>query len=94
MSKKSNIKFKSLISALLVLTMVIGMLPTISVFAAQSNEYVDPADNWLTSNGRTNELDMNATTTYESGAGRQRNSCEKARYLTAAALLCNAVGSR
>lgn len=67
MSKKSNIKFKSLISALLALTMVIGMLPTISVFAAQSNEYVDPADNWLTSNGRTNELDMNATTTYETG---------------------------
>lgn len=67
MSKKSNIKFKSFISALLALTMVIGMLPTISVFAAQSNEYVDPADNWLTSNGRTNELDMNATTTYETG---------------------------
>ena len=24
-----------------------------------------PADNWIRANGRTNELDMNATTTYE-----------------------------
>lgn len=65
MSKKSNMKFKSIISMLLTLVMLIGMLPTMSVFAAQSNEYVDPADSWLSSNNRTNELDVNATTTYE-----------------------------
>ena len=65
MSKKSNMKFKSIISMLLTLVMLVGMMPTMSVFAAQSNEYVDPADSWLSSNNRTNELDVNATTTYE-----------------------------
>ena len=65
MSKKSNMKFKSIISILLTLVMLIGMLPTMSVFAAQSNEYVDPADNWLSSNNRTNEFDVNATITNE-----------------------------
>ena len=62
MSKKSNMKFKSIISMLLTLVMLIGMLPTMSVFAAQSNEYVDPADSWLSSNNRTNELDVNKYT--------------------------------
>ena len=65
MSKKSNKKFKSFISACLALTMVVGMLPTINVFAAQKSDYEDPADNWLKTNNRTNELDMNATVTYE-----------------------------
>ena len=36
-----------------------------NIFAAQVNEYVDPAEVWLSSNNRTNELDVNATTTYE-----------------------------
>ena len=44
--------------------MLLSISP-VTTFAAQSNEYVDPADNWLSSNNRTNELDVNATTTYE-----------------------------
>lgn len=57
-------KAKSILSGLLALTMLLSAAPVIT-YAAQSNEYVDPADNWLSSNGRTNELDMNATTTFE-----------------------------
>ncbi len=45
--------------------MAIDMIPAMSVSAAQSNEYTDPADVWMTANGRTNELDINATITYE-----------------------------
>ena len=63
MKTKHNSRFKSVVSLLIVCMMIIGMVPT--TFAAQDNEYVDPADSWLTANGRTNELDMNATTTYE-----------------------------
>lgn len=54
-------------SSLLIAVMMISTFPSISVNAAQSSEYTDPADNWLKANGRTNELDMNATTTYETG---------------------------
>ena len=60
---KNNRKFKSIVSLILTICMMATFIP--SVFAAQSNEYVDPADNWLSSNDRTNELDVNATTTYE-----------------------------
>lgn len=63
--KLRRISKKSIISVLLVCVMAIGMLPTTGVFAAQTSEYIDPAENWLTSNGRTNELDINANTTYE-----------------------------
>lgn len=63
--KLRKISFKSVISMLLVLVMILGLMPTINVFAVQSGEYIDPAENWLSSNGRTNELDINATTTYE-----------------------------
>ena len=62
MKHKTNLK--SVISLLLSVAMLISVVP-MTTFAAQSNEYVDPADNWLNSNGRTNELDVNATTTYE-----------------------------
>jgi len=57
-------KTKSILSAFLAVCMLLSISP-ITTFAAQSNEYVDPAENWLSSNGRTNELDVNATTTYE-----------------------------
>lgn len=57
---------KSIISALLSASMLMSAAPVIT-HAAQSNEYVDPADVWITSVGRTNELDVNATTTYETG---------------------------
>ncbi len=56
-------KSKSIISILLIVCMIMSFIP--SAFAAQSNEYVDPADSWLPSNNRTNEFDINATTTNE-----------------------------
>lgn len=56
-------KTKSILSAFLAVCMLLSISP-VTTFAAQSNEYVDPADNWLSSNNRTNELDVNATTTY------------------------------
>ncbi len=61
---KSNSKFKSFLSVLLALTMLLSTFPLMT-YAAQSNEYVDPADSWLSSNNRTNELDVNATITSE-----------------------------
>lgn len=61
---KLRSKIKSSLSVILAVAMIIASFPVIS-FAAQSNEYVDPADSWLSSNNRTNELDVNATTTYE-----------------------------
>ncbi len=57
-------KTKSILSAILAVSMLLSISP-VTTFAAQSNEYVDPAEHWLSSNGRTNELDVNATTTYE-----------------------------
>lgn len=57
-------KIKSILSALMAFTMLLSTAPTLT-YAAQSNDYTDPADIWITANGRTNELDMNATTTYE-----------------------------
>lgn len=63
MTKKTSNKVKSILSLLLAVCLLAGLTP--AAFAAQSNEYVDPADNWLTANGRTDEFDINATTTYE-----------------------------
>ena len=57
-----HFSMKSVISMLLAVILVAGTLP-VSVFAAQSNIYVDPADNWLKTNNRTNELDANAVVT-------------------------------
>ncbi len=62
---KSNNKIKSIISLLLTICMMASLFVPTSVMAAQSNEYVDPADSWLSSNNRTNELDVNATITNE-----------------------------
>ena len=45
-------------------TLLSGFTP-ITTYAAQVNEYVDPADIWVSANGRTNELDFNATITQE-----------------------------
>lgn len=63
---KTRNKTKSILSALLAAVLMFGSAPQVT-FAAQSSEYTDPADNWLKANGRTNELDANATTTYETG---------------------------
>lgn len=57
--------FKSILSTVLALTFILSAVPITTTFAAQSNEYVDPADVWMSANGRTNEFDMNATITYE-----------------------------
>lgn len=61
MLKRKN--FKAIVSLILSICMMASFIP--AAFAAQSNDYVDPADSWLSSNNRTNELDVNATTTYE-----------------------------
>ena len=57
--KKEN----KIISVILCICMILSL--SSNIFAAQVNEYVDPAEVWLSSNNRTNELDVNATTTYE-----------------------------
>ena len=59
-----HFSMKSVISVLLAVMLIAGTVP-VSVFAAQKSDYEDPADNWLKTNNRTNELDMNATVTYE-----------------------------
>lgn len=64
MNTKFTNRFKRAISGIMAAGMAISLIPTVS-FAAQSNEYTDPADVWLESNSRTNEFDINATVTYE-----------------------------
>lgn len=61
--RQGNKRVKSITAMLLAVVMLIGSVP--AAMAAQSNEYVDPADKWLSASGRTNELDVNATVTYE-----------------------------
>lgn len=61
---KTRNKIKRILAGVIAASMAISLVPTLS-YAAQSNEYVDPADVWIEANGRTNELDINATTTYE-----------------------------
>jgi len=53
------------------------MVPT--AFAAQQNSYHDPAEHWLTSSNRTNELDANAVVTHETF---QCSVCGKATMFT------------
>lgn len=66
MNKKTNrVKFKNAFSMLLASIMLVGTFPSLNVHAAQVNEYIDPVDVWVSANGRTNELDMNATVTQE-----------------------------
>ena len=51
-------KHRRAIALFLALALCLGMLPT--AFAAQGVNYYDPAERWITSNNRTNELDANA----------------------------------
>ena len=44
---KTKYSIKSLISGMLAVVMTIGAIPSMSVFAAQVNEYIDPADVWI-----------------------------------------------
>ena len=48
---------RRLLSLLLALALCLGMVP--STLAAQGVNYYDPAERWVTSSNRTNELDAN-----------------------------------
>lgn len=51
-------KVKHILSSVLSVVMLFGSMPAVT-YAAQVNEYVDPADIWVSANGKTNELDFN-----------------------------------
>lgn len=59
-----NNRLKKILSGVMAFILSLSLMP-MNIQAAQSNEYVDPADYWIEANGRTNEFDINATTTYE-----------------------------
>ena len=65
MKRKRSVSLKLMVARFLTIIMLAGLIPSNFVFASQTSDYVDPADIWLTANGRTNELDVNASTTYE-----------------------------
>ena len=54
---------KRILAAVMAAGMTLSVIPSITTYAAQSNEYVDPADVWIEANGRTSEFDINATVT-------------------------------
>ncbi len=56
-------KHRRAIALFLALALCLGMLPT--AFAAQGLGYYDPAERWVTSSNRTNELDSNAIVSRE-----------------------------
>ena len=56
-------KIKRILAAVMAAGMTLSVIPSITTYAAQSNEYVDPADVWIEANGRTSEFDINATVT-------------------------------
>ncbi|UKI36711.1 MAG: hypothetical protein L6V93_23310 [Clostridiales bacterium] len=58
-------QIKNILSAALAVSTLLSGFTPITTYAAQVNEYVDPADIWVSANGRTNELDFNATITQE-----------------------------
>ena len=61
-------KIHKIISGVMAAALAFSIIPstplTTHVHAAQSNEYVDPADVWIEANNRTSELDINSTVTY------------------------------
>ena len=54
---------RRLMALVLALVLCIGMVP--SAFAAQEDNYHDPAENWMEALNRTNELDANSVVTIE-----------------------------
>ena len=62
MNIKLKNKLKKILSSVMAAGMAMSLIPSVS-FAAQSNEYVDPADVWIEANGRASEFDINATVT-------------------------------
>lgn len=57
---------KRMTALFLVLVLALSMIST-TAFAAQEDNYHDPAEHWLSAINRTNELDVNATVTRETG---------------------------
>ena len=57
-------KGKRMTALFLVLVLALSMFST-TAFAAQEDNYHDPAEHWLSAVNRTNELDVNATVTRE-----------------------------
>ncbi|MBQ9932664.1 MAG: hypothetical protein IJO69_02370, partial [Ruminiclostridium sp.] len=55
---------RSTLALLLALTTILSLFSPVA-FAAQEDNYHDPAEHWLTANNRTNELDANSTVTHE-----------------------------
>ncbi len=56
-------KIKRILAAVMAAGMTLSVIPSITTYAAQSNEYVYPADISIEANGRTSEFDINATVT-------------------------------
>ena len=75
-TKRAN--FKSVVSMILALVMLFSIVPT-SAFAVQENSYHDPAEKWMVSSSRTNELDINAVVTHETAVC---SVCEKSSAIT------------
>lgn len=57
-------KIKSVISIIVIAVILLITFSTVT-YGAQVSSYDDPADHWLSSNNRTNELDVNSVITYE-----------------------------
>ena len=66
---KMKNKLKRILSGIMAAGMTLSLIPSITTYAAQSNEYIDPADVWIEANGRTSEFDINATVTVKSVLG-------------------------
>lgn len=52
---KARSKIKRILAGIMAASMAISLVPTLS-YAAQSNEYVDPADVWIEANGGQTSL--------------------------------------
>jgi hypothetical protein len=63
MNKSVKTRWKRMTSLMLAAVLVVSLFSTAS--AAQQNSYHDPAEHWMTSSNRTNELDANAVVTHE-----------------------------
>ena len=64
MNKTVKTNGKRMTALMLVLVLVVSMFST-TAFAAQEDNYHDPAEHWLNAANRTNELDANAVVTHE-----------------------------
>ena len=58
-------KWKRMFSIAAAAAVIVTALPVLPVSAVQSNDYRDPLEKWISSESRTNELDINAVVTSE-----------------------------